>query len=39
MEKTISGDLLKTAMAVMPHSDVDKALEMAISLDIIFLKT
>jgi hypothetical protein len=39
MKKTISGNLLKTAMAVMPHSDVDRALEMAIFLDITFLKT
>ena len=30
----IPGDLLTTAMAVMPHKDVDRALEVALSLDI-----
>ena len=33
---TIPGNLLTTAMAVMPHKDVDRALEMALSLDIPF---
>ncbi len=32
----IPGDLLTTAMGVMPHRDVDRALEMALSLDIPF---
>jgi len=32
----IPGNLLTTAMAVMPHKDVDRALEMAMSLDIPF---
>ena len=32
----IPGNLLTTAMAVMPHTDVDRALEMALSLDIPF---
>ena len=32
----IPGDLLTTAMAVMPHRDVDRALETALSLDIPF---
>ena len=32
----IPGDLLTTAMAVMPHTDVDRALETALSLDIPF---
>lgn len=32
----IPGNLLTTAMAVMPHTNVDKALEMALSLDIPF---
>ena len=31
---SIPGNLLTTAMAVMPHRDVDRALEMALSLDI-----
>ena len=31
---TIPGNLLTTAMAVMPHRDVDRALEVAMSLDI-----
>ena len=30
----IPGNLLTTAMAVMPHKDVDRALEMALSLDV-----
>jgi len=33
---SIPGNLLTTAMAVMPHRDVDRALEMAMSLDIPF---
>jgi hypothetical protein len=32
----IPGNLLITAMAVMPHRDVDRALEMAMSRDILF---
>jgi hypothetical protein len=32
----IPGNLLTTAMAVMPHTDVDRALKMALSLDIPF---
>jgi hypothetical protein len=32
----IPGNLLTTAMAVMPHRDVDRALEVALSLDIPF---
>ena len=32
----IPGNLLTTAMAVMPHRDVDRALEMALSLDVPF---
>jgi hypothetical protein len=32
----IPGNLLTTAMAVMPHEDVDKALEVALSMDIPF---
>jgi hypothetical protein len=32
----IPGNLLTTAMAVMPHTDVDRALETALSLDIPF---
>ncbi len=32
----IPGNLLTTAMAVMPHKDVDRALETALSLDIPF---
>jgi hypothetical protein len=32
----IPGNLLTTAMAVMLHRDVDRALEMAMSLDIRF---
>ena len=34
MKNPIPGDLLTTAMAVMPHTDVDHALEMALSLDV-----
>jgi hypothetical protein len=33
---TIPGNLLTTAMAVMPHTDVDQALDAALSLDIPF---
>jgi hypothetical protein len=36
LEAKIPGDLLTTAMAVMPHTDVDRALEMALSLDVPF---
>jgi hypothetical protein len=32
----IPGNLLTTVMAVMPHRDVDRALEMAMSLDMPF---
>jgi hypothetical protein len=32
----IPGNLLTTAMAVMPHKDVDRALEVALSLDLPF---
>ena len=32
----IPGNLLTTAMAVMPHKDVDRALEVALSMDIPF---
>lgn len=33
---TIPGNLLTTAMAVMPHTDVERALETALSLDVPF---
>lgn len=33
----IPGNLLTTAMAVMPHTSVDRALEVALSLDILSL--
>lgn len=33
---TIPGNLLTTAMAVMPHTDINRALEMALSLDVPF---
>ncbi len=33
---TIPGYLLTTAMAVMPHTDINRALEMALSLDVPF---
>lgn len=36
MTNLIPGNLLTTAMAVMPHTDVDRALEMAQSLDVPF---
>jgi hypothetical protein len=32
----IPGNLLTTAMAVMPHTDVDRALDIALSMDIPF---
>ena len=32
----LPGNLLTTAMAVMPHTDVSRALEMALSLDVPF---
>lgn len=36
MVSKIPGNLLTTAMAVMPHTDVTRALEMALSLDVPF---
>ncbi len=36
MENTIPGNLLTTAMAVMPHTDAESALEMALSMDVPF---
>ncbi|MBW1782704.1 MAG: hypothetical protein JRL30_18430 [Deltaproteobacteria bacterium] len=36
MSRTIPGNLLTTAMAVMPHTDVTRALEMALTLDVPF---
>lgn len=36
MDSTIPGNLLTTAMAVMPHTDAERALEMALSLDVPF---
>lgn len=33
---TIPGNLLTTAMAVMPHTDIDRALKVALSVDIPF---
>jgi hypothetical protein len=30
----IPGNLLTTAMAVMPHTDVDRALELALAMDV-----
>ncbi len=36
MNNPIPGNLLTTAMAVMPHTDVDRALETALSLDVPF---
>ncbi len=35
-ETTIPGNLLTTAMAVMPHTDVDRAIETALTLDVPF---
>ncbi len=36
MDNIIPGNLLTTAMAVMPHTDVSRALEMALTLDVPF---
>jgi hypothetical protein len=36
MENNIPGNLLTTAMAVMPHTDVARALETALTLDVPF---
>ena len=36
MAHKIPGNLLTTAMAVMPHTDVSRALDMALSLDVPF---
>jgi hypothetical protein len=36
MNPRIPGNLLTTAMAVMPHTDVERALEVALSLDVPF---
>ena len=36
MKSNIPGNLLTTAMAVMPHTDVARALEMALSMDVPF---
>ncbi len=36
MTSQMPGNLLTTAMAVMPHSDVNRALELALSLDVPF---
>jgi hypothetical protein len=36
MGNQIPGNLLTTAMAVMPHTDVDRTLEMALPLDVPF---
>jgi len=36
MTRMIPGDLSTTAMAVMPHTDVTRALEMALTLDVPF---
>ena len=36
MNNKIPGNLLTTAMAVMPHTDVERALELALSLDVPF---
>lgn len=36
MNSQIPGGLLTTAMAVMPHTDVDRALETALTLDVPF---
>ena len=36
MDNKIPGNLLTTAMAVMPHTDVTRALEMALTLDVPF---
>jgi len=36
MDSNIPGNLLTTAMAVMPHTDINRALEVALSLDVPF---
>ncbi|MEJ2157545.1 MAG: hypothetical protein P8X96_19615 [Desulfobacteraceae bacterium] len=36
MDSKIPGNLLTTAMAVMPHTDMDRALETALTLDVPF---
>lgn len=36
MTNVIPGNLLTTAMAVMPHTDIERALEMALTLDVPF---
>ena len=36
MGTKIPGNLMTTAMAVMPHTDADRALEMALSMDVPF---
>jgi hypothetical protein len=36
MQLTIPGNLLTTAMAVMPHTDIERALQAALSLDVPF---
>ena len=36
MSNIIPGNLLTTAMAVMPHTDIERALKMALSLDVPF---
>ncbi len=36
LQMPIPGNLLTTAMAVMPHRDVDRALELALSVDVPF---
>lgn len=36
LNMTIPGDLLTTAMAVMPHRDIDRALDVALGLDVPF---
>jgi len=36
METGIPGNLLTTAMAVMPHTDAERALELALSMDVPF---
>jgi hypothetical protein len=36
MTNSITGNLLTTAMAVMPHTDIDRALDMALSMDVPF---
>lgn len=36
MDSTIPGNLLATAMIVMPHTDAERALEMTLGLDVPF---